>query len=180
MRIVKEGRIEKTRGLQTGPPLIRSKLQWRSHYRSYLTRELMKTLPLLLGILVVSYVLLWFFIRDVGLVLLILLLVAITVLASDFRLRALLSPGEPPGLFELGLMHPKGFFIPYGELRGAKVTTFSFILFPKKLTFIPFYESDFVDYTEWDMPADILEDEGIEELHHRIDLALEEMMEEEG
>ena len=66
-------------------------------------------------------------------------------------------------------MHPKGFFIRYGELRQVEITEPMVpVIMQSKVTLHPYFDQPGEDYSEWDFETHILGDDGVEMLRSRI------------
>jgi hypothetical protein len=82
---------------------------------------------------------------------------------------------HPPGLYKEGMVHPKGFFIPYGELRDVEMLYPTIPLMPPKVSLVPYFEQSSEDYTEWYFHPHVLGDDGLEMLRAKVAKINEEL-----
>ncbi len=173
-RVVVEGRIEKVEPIDPGPPLLHSRYGWSTRYRKNLFLEVLTYAIVLVVVLSVVGIVLYMVIQDAALIVFIVGLSTFCFLIAEFWSKGIFGHKVSPGLYQEGLMHPKGFFIPYDELRGVEIKGTFIPLFPKKIVLQPYHENRLVDYTEWEMDKPILGDDGIKVLEERIS-AVDEM-----
>ena len=173
MRVVVEGRIEEEVSLDTGPPLLLSRYEWRSRYKTYLMWDLVYTLFVPIVLLLVVGAVLYTMLSDRGIVAIFVGTVLLIIIITNANLRSLFESGTPPGLYEKGLMHSKRFFIPYSEVERADVIRNAVPILPDIVTFQPLFERPTEDYSEWDLPLKVIGDEGAELLRERIAEATE-------
>jgi len=167
-RVVVDGRIEKVEPIDPGPPLLHSRYEWSTRYRKNLFMEVLTYAIMLVITLSIVGAILYMVIQDVTLIVFIIALATFCFLIAEFWSKGIFGHKISPGLYQEGLMHPKGFFIPYDELRGVEVKGSFIPLFPEKIILQPYYENRLVDYTEWEMDKPILGDDGYLALEERI------------
>jgi hypothetical protein len=167
-RMVVEGRIKDVDELDPGPPILRSRYEWRARYKKYLFIEMLTYAIVLLVVLAIVAVILYILIPDLSVGIIIIALVTIAILGTELWSRGFIDKDHPPGLYQEGLMHPKGFFLPYEEVRDIHETRSPIPVFPMKIAPVPFYEDSFEDYSDWAFEAHILGDNGVEELRDRV------------
>jgi hypothetical protein len=172
-RVVVEGRVQEEDSIETGPPLLLSRYEWRSRYKNYLMWDLVYTLLVPIILLLVVGSVLYTMLSDRGLVAIFVGITLLIIMVTNANLRSLFESGTPPGLYEGGLMHTKMFFIPYAELEGVAVTRTAIPILPDIVTFQPMFERPTEDYSEWDLPLRVIGDDGVELLRERIAAATE-------
>jgi hypothetical protein len=168
-KVVTEGRVEKAEGVDPGSPLLHSRYEWQARYRKYLVLDLATYAIILILLMSVVALILYLMIPDARLGILIIVLVTVAVLIPEIWSKAPLGLSHPPGLYKEGLMHPKGFFVPYGELRDVDVTKPMVpVLMHDMVNLHPYFEHPGEDYSDWDFEAHILGDDGVEMLRSRV------------
>ncbi len=172
-RVVREGRILHEEGVDTGPPLLFSRFEWRSRYRTYLLWDLVYTLVFPVIFLAVIGGIIYMMMTDKGLVLVFVGIVLVILIFTNANLRGLFEHGTPPGLYEAGLMHPRRFFIPYEEVEGVERVRSAIPLFPDTVLFHPMFERPDEDYSEWELSIKVLGEEGLELLEEWVYKAME-------
>jgi hypothetical protein len=175
LKVVEEGRVVRGGSVDPGAPLLRSRYQWRARYRSHMLRDLVTYAVVLVVITALVGAILYALVPDLMLALLIVVIVAAAVLIPEFWSKGFYDHDNPPGLYRKGLVHPKGFFVPYGELREVDVLYPSIPLMPKNVSLIPFFEQPGEDYTEWYLHVHILGDNGVRELKEQVARINEEL-----
>ena len=171
-----EGRVEEEASLETGPPLLLSRYEWRSRYKTYLIWDLVYTLFMPIILLAVVGGILYMMLSDRGLVAIFVGIVLLIILVTNANLRSLFESGTPPGLYEEGLMHSKMFFIPYTEIERVDVVRNAIPVLPDIVTFQPLFERPNEDYSEWDLPLKVIGEEGVELLKERVAEATEGLL----
>ncbi len=170
-RVVIDGRIEKVEPIDPGPPLLHSRYEWSTRYRKNLFLEVLTYTIVLVVVLSIVGIVLYMVIQDVALIVFIIGLATFSFLIAEFWSKGIFGHRVPPGLYQEGFMHPRGFFIPYIELRGVEVKG-PFIplipLFHERVVLQPYHENRLVDYTEWEVDKPVLGDDGIQALKERI------------
>ncbi len=163
------GRIEKVDTFDPGPPLLRSKYEWRTRYRKYLLQEIVAYAMVLIITMSVVSAILYLVIEDAALAVLVVVLTTVCFLVAEFWSKGILGYKIAPGLYQEGLIHQKGFFLPYDEIEDLQTRKGLIpILVPDKVVFIPRFENRLVDYSEWDMEVHIIGEDGLELLRERI------------
>jgi len=174
-RVVIDGRIEKVEPIEPGPPLLHSRYEWSIRYRKNLFLEVLTYALVLVVALSFVGAVLYIVIQDSTMIVFIIGLATFSFLIAEFWSKGIFGRKVAPGLYQEGFMHPKGFFIPYIELRGVEVKRSFIPLFPETVVLQPYHENRLVDYTEWEIEKPILGDDGIKALKERIS-AVEEIM----
>jgi len=175
-KVVTDGRVIRTDKVDPGSPLLRSKYEWRARYRKYMVLDLVASAIILIVLMSIVAAILYAMIPDIRLGLLVIALVLAAVLIPEILAKAPVGQEYPPGLYKEGLMHPKGFFIPYGELRSVEVIPpMVRVIMQAKLTFHPYFDQPGEDYSDWDFEAHILGNDGIETLRSKVAEINEEM-----
>lgn len=167
-RVVTDGHVVKADVIDTGAPLLKSRYEWRASYRRFLVRDLVVHALLLVVPLSVVALVLYAMLPDIRLGILVMALVMAAVLIPEVWATGFYDPDNPPGLYKEGLMHPRGFFLPYGELRDVEILYPSIPLMPTKVSPVPYFDQPSEDYTEWYFPAHILGDKGVEMLRAKV------------
>ncbi|NOQ53997.1 MAG: hypothetical protein GQ558_05275 [Thermoplasmata archaeon] len=167
-RVVIDGRIEKVDTFDTGPPLLHSRYEWSTRYRKNLFLEVLTYAIVLLVVLSIVGIVLYMVIQDVALIVFIVGLTTFSFLIAEFWKKGIFGHRVPPGLYQEGFMHPRGFLIPYIELRGLEIKGSLIPLFHEKVVLQPYHENRLVDYTEWEVDKPVLGDDGIQVLKERI------------
>ncbi len=169
MKAVIDGRIEKVDTFDPGPPLLRSRYEWGTRYRKYLLLEIVTYAIVLIITMSIVSVILYLVIVDIALSVLVVVLTTVCFLIAEFWSKGILGSKIAPGLYREGLIHPKGFLIPYEEIEDVQVRKGLIpILIPNRVVFKPRYENRLVDYSEWDMEVHIIGDDGLELLREKI------------
>lgn len=168
-RVVIDGRIEKVEPIDPGPPLLHSRYEWSTRYRKNLFLEVLTYAIVLVVVLSVVGIVLYMVIQDVALIVFIIGLATFSFLIAEFWSKGIFGYKIAPGLYHEGLIHPKGFLLPYDEIEDVQVRNGLIpILLPDKVAFDPRYEIRLVDYTEWEMEAHIIGEDGLELLKEKI------------
>lgn len=169
MKAVIDGRIEKVDTFDPGPPLLRSRYEWGTRYRKYLLLEIITYATVLIIMMSIVSVILYLVIMDIALAVLVVVLTTGSFLIAEFWSKGIFGSKIAPGLYQEGLIHPKGFLIPYDEIEEVRVRKGLIpILIPDKVEIIPRYEIRLVDYTEWEMEAHIIGEDGLGLLREKI------------
>jgi hypothetical protein len=168
LRVVKDGRVVKADGIETGAPLLRSRYQWRARYRKYMIIDLVSYAAVLIILLSVVAAILYAMLPDIRMGLLVLVLVTAAVLIPEVWAKGFYDPDNPPGLYKEGMVHPKGFFVPFGELREVDILYATIPLMPANVSLVPYFDQPSEDYTEWYFHVHILGDDGVEMLRSRV------------
>ncbi len=168
-RVVTDGRVVKTDKVDPGSPLIRSRYEWGARYRRYMVLDVLTYALILLVILSLVAAILYAMLPDIRLGILVILLVMAAVLVPDVMTRAPVGKAHPPGLYREGLMHPRGFFVPYWELRDVETVPPPVpVLMQAKVMLHPYFEQPGEDYSDWGFEAHILGDDGVEMLRSKV------------
>jgi hypothetical protein len=175
LKVVNDGRVVRAEGLDPGAPILCSRYQWRARYRRYMLSDLVTYAVVLVVLMSVVAGVLYLMLPDVRLAILVVALVTAAVLIPEIWSKGIYDHDNPPGLYKDGMVHPKGFFVPYGELREVEVLYPVIPLAPKKVSLVPYFEQPSEDYTEWYFHAHILGDDGVEELRKQVAMINEEL-----
>ena len=168
-KVVTDGRVTRTDRIDPGSPLVRSKYEWSARYRKYMVLDLVMYAVILILLLSVVAAILYAMIPDIRLGILVIALVLGAVLVPEIMSKAPVGQEFPPGLYKEGMMHPKGFFVPYGELRDVEVTPPMVpVIMQSKVTLHPFFDQPGEDYSDWDFEEHILGREGVETLRSKV------------
>ena len=174
-RVVIDGRIEKVKPIDPGPPLLHSRYEWSTRYRKNLFMEVLTYAIVLVVVLSIVGIALYMVIQDVALIVFIIGLATFSFLIAEFWSKGIIGHKIAPGLYHKGLIHPKGFLLPYGEIDDMQVRKGLIpILIPDKVVFDPRFENRLVDYSEWEMEVHIIGEVGLELLREKISEVLEE------
>ena len=175
LKVVTDGRVVKADVVDPGAPLLRSRYEWRARYRKYLVLDLV-TYAIVLGVLLsLVALILYAMLPDIRLGILVMALVMAAVLIPEVWARGFFDLENPPGLYKEGLVHPRGFFVPYGELRDVEILYSSTPMVPAKVSPVPYFDQPSEDYTEWYFPIHILGDKGVEMLRQKVSQINEEL-----
>lgn len=162
-RVVIDGRIEKVEAVDPGPPLLHSRYEWSTRYRKNLLLEVLTYAIVLVVTLSIVGVVLYMVIQDVALIVFIIALTTFCFLIAEFWSKGIFGHRVSPGLYQEGLIHPRGFLLPYLEIEDVQVRKGLIpILLPDKIVFHPRYENRLVEYAEWEMEAHIIGEDGLE------------------
>jgi hypothetical protein len=175
LKVVEEGRVVRGDRVDPGAPLLRSRTQWRARYRRHMTTDLLTYAVVLVVITSVVAAILYFLVPDLRLGILIIIIVAAAVLVPEIWSKGFYDHDNPPGLYREGLVHPKGFLVPYGELRDVEVLYPSLPLMPRNVSLVPYFEHPGEDYTDWYLHAHILGEDGVDELQQQVARINEEL-----
>lgn len=168
-KVVTDGRVVRADHVDPGSPLLRSRYEWNARYRKYMVLDLVTNAVLLVIVLSVVVAVLYAVMPDARLGVLIVLVVLAAVLVPDALVKAPVGQSFPPGLYREGLMHPRGFFVPYGELRDIRVEPPAVpLLMQPKVSLQPYFDQPGEDYSGWDFEAHILGDDGVEMLRSKV------------
>lgn len=168
-KVVIDGRVTRTDKVVPGSPILRSRYEWRARYRKYMVLDIVTYAIILIVLLSIVAFILYVMIQDIRLGILVIALVTAAVLIPEIWSKAPVGQEHPPGLYKEGLVHPKGFFIPYGELRRVEITEPMVpVIMQSKVTLHPYFDQPGEDYSEWDFETHILGDDGVEMLRSRI------------
>lgn len=121
--IITHGHARRVREPDVGPPLVLTGAEWRQRSETLFTstvRRVILLILLLTWVIVPSTLLL----GDPGLTrtaLVLGVMFTLTVMALLGNMLWFLTRGIPVGLYERGVQHPTGYFIPYAELTGLSV-----------------------------------------------------------
>ena len=169
MKAVIDGRIEKVDTFDPGPPLLRSRFEWRTRYRKYLLLEVVTYAIVLIIVMAIASAIIYVAIGDTALAVLVLVLTTVCFLIAEFWSKGILGSKIAPGLYQEGLIHPKGFLLPYVEIEAVKVRRGPIpILLPDKVVPVPRYELRLVDYTEWELEVHIIGEDGLQLLREKV------------
>ncbi|UCC93803.1 MAG: hypothetical protein JSW25_03815 [Thermoplasmata archaeon] len=168
LKVVEDGKVVKTDKVEPGAPLLRSRYQWRARYRRHMMMDLVGYAFVLIVLMSVVVAILYVAIPDIRLGILVLVLVIAAVLIPEVWAKGFYDPDNPPGLYKEGLVHPKGFFVPYGELREVDVLYPTIPLMPAKISLVPYFEQPSEDYTEWYLHVHVLGEKGVEKLRSQV------------
>ena len=175
LKVVEEGRIVKADRVEPGAPLLRSRYEWRARYRKYMTFDLVSYAVVLIVLLSVVAGIIYVMLPDLRLSIVLVVLVTVAVLIPEVWAKGFYDHDNPPGLYREGLVHPKGFFVPYGELRDVEVLYPAIPLMPANVSLVPYFEHPGEDYTEWYFHTHILGDKGLTELQEQVARINEEL-----
>jgi hypothetical protein len=175
LKVVNDGRVVKADALDVGAPILRSRYQWRARYRKHMTLDLVTYAIVLVVLLSVVAGILYVIMPDMLLSILVVAIVTLAVLVPEVLSKGFYDPERPPGLYKEGMVHPKGFFVPYGELRDVEVLYPVMPLVQPKVSLVPYFEQSSEDYTEWYFHVHILGVEGVEELKKQVARINEEL-----
>lgn len=168
LKVVTDGRVVRTDAVDPGAPLLRSRYEWRARYRKYMVMDLVTYAIVLVVLLSVVALILYAMLPDIRLGVLVVALVMAAVMLPEIWAKALFDHDNPPGLYKDGLVHPKGFFLPYGEIREVDVLYSSIPMVQPKISPVPYFDQASEDYTEWYFPQHILGKKGVETLRSKV------------
>jgi hypothetical protein len=168
LKVVKDGRVVKDDNGEPGAPILRSRYQWRARYRKYMVLDLVAYAIVLVVLLSVVALILNVMLPDIRMGILVLVLVTAAVLIPEVWAKGFYDPENPPGLYKDGMVHPKGFFVPFGELRDVEKLYPTIPLMPTKVSLVPYFDQASEDYTEWYFHVHILGDDGVEMLRSKV------------
>jgi len=160
-RVVQEGRVVRTDRIDPGSPLLHSRFEWKARYRRYLVVDMVIYAVVLAVLMSVVAGLLYLVLPDVRLGVLLVVVVTAAVVLPELWARLPVGLEHPPGLYKEGLVHPKGFLVPYGELVEVQVLHSLIPLAPAKLYLVPYFEQPGEDYTEWYLHYNVLGEKGV-------------------
>ncbi len=175
LKVVEGGRVVRAEGLDVGPPILRSRYEWRSRYRQHMMLDLLTYAVVLIILLSVVAGIMYIMLPDLRLSILLVVLVTVAVLVPEVLSKGLYDVDNPPGLYKEGMVHPRGFFVPYGELRDVEILYPTMPLMHRNVSLIPYFEQPAEDYTEWYFHVHILGEEGVEELERQVARINEEL-----
>jgi len=161
-RVVQEGRVVRTDRIDPGSPLLYSRFEWRARYRRYVVIYLVTYAAALVALMSVVAGLLYMMLPDARLGVLLVLVVTAAVIIPELWARLPVGLEHPPGLYKEGLVHPRGFMVPYGELVAVEVLHPLMPMVPAKLNLVPYFEQPGEDYTEWYIHHRVLGARGVQ------------------
>ena len=175
LRVVDEGRVVRAEAVDPGAPLLLSRYQWRARYRRRVLLDLVSYSVVLVVLLSVVAAIVYVMLPDPRLSVLLVVLVTAAVVAPEVWAKGLYDHDNPPGLYREGLVHPRGFFVPYGELRRVEELYPPLPLMPVNVSLVPYFEQPGEDYTEWYFHARVLGYDGVAELKRQVSRMNEEL-----
>jgi hypothetical protein len=175
LKVVIDGSVVKSDPVETGAPLLMSRYLWRARHRRMMVLDLVTYAAVLVVLLSVVAFVLYALHPDIRIGILIIALVTLAVLIPEVWSKGLYDHDHPPGLYKEGMVHPKGFFIPYGELRDVEMLYPTIPLMPPKVSLVPYFEQSSEDYTEWYFHPHVLGDDGLEMLRAKVAKINEEL-----
>ncbi len=175
LKVVEDGRVIKANNVEPGTPLLRSRYEWRARYRKFILMDLLSYAMVLVILLSVVAGIIYVMLPDLRLSIILIVLVTAALLFPEIWSKGFYDHDNPPGLYKEGMVHPKGFLVPYGELRDVEVLYPLIPLMPKKVSLLPYFEQPGEDYTEWYFHSHLLGEGGVRELREQVSRINEEL-----
>ncbi len=175
LKVVEDGRVVKADNVEPGAPLLSSRYEWRARYRRHMLIDLLSYAVVLVILLSVVAGVIYVMLPDLRLSIILVVLVTTAVLLPEVWTKGFYDHENPPGLYKEGMVHPKGFFVPYGELRDVEILYPIIPLMPKNVSILPYFEQPGEDYTEWYFHSHVLGDRGVDELREQVARINEEL-----